>query len=100
MYYEGRCSFSQKWKLLDTWGGKLVENFVQAMARDIMAHGMKTTEKHGYPTCFSVHDESAALVKLGFGSVQEYEDLLCILPQWAKGCPVAAEGWQGKRYRK
>lgn len=100
LFYEGKCSFSQKWKLLDTWGGKLVENFVQAMARDVMANGMKTAEKAGYPTCFSVHDEAAALVKLGFGSVKAYEKLLCILPKWAIGCPIAAEGWQGKRYRK
>ena len=99
LFYEG-FDFKRRWKLIDTWGGKLVENFVQAMARDIMAHGMMTTERKGYKTCFSVHDESAALVKLGFGSVKQYERLLCILPDWAEGCPVAAEGWHGKRYRK
>ncbi|PHS61164.1 MAG: hypothetical protein COB09_18415 [Thalassobium sp.] len=100
LHFEGKDSKTQQWSLMKTYGGSLVENFVQAIARDIMAHGMFNAEKAGYPTIFSVHDEAAALVKKKFGSVKEYEKLLCILPRWAKGCPVVAEGWQGKYYRK
>jgi DNA polymerase len=100
LHYWGINSYTNKWSLLDTWGGKLTENFVQAAARDIMAYGMLTTEKHGYTTLFTVHDESVAIVPKDFGSVKEYEELLCKLPKWAKGCPIEAEGWEGPRYRK
>jgi len=41
-----------------------------------------------------------ALVPEDFGSYKEYEEILCRLPEWAKGLPVEAEGWEGIRYRK
>jgi len=100
LHYWGINSYTNKWSLIDTWGGKLTENFVQAAARDVMAYGMLTTEKKGYTTLFTVHDESVAVVPTDFGSVKEYEELLCVLPDWADGCPIEAEGWEGPRYRK
>lgn len=100
LFYYGVDAFSKKWKILDTWGGKLSENFVQAAARDVMAHGLLNCEKNGYEVLFTVHDEGVSLVKEDFGSYQEYEKLMCDLPKWAKGCPIEAEGWEGNRYRK
>ena len=100
LFYYGVDTFTKKWTKIDTWGGKLTENFVQAAATDTMAHGLKNCENKGYTVLFTVHDEGISVVKEGFGSYKEYERLMCQLPAWADGCPIEAEGWEGKRYRK
>lgn len=100
LFYWGTDPFSKKWVQLDTWGGKLTENFVQAAARDVMAFGLLNCERKGYVSLFTVHDEGVSIVKEDYGSYKEYEKLMCTIPKWAKGCPIAAEGWEGKRYRK
>lgn len=83
-----------------TYGGKLVENIVQAIARDFMVNGMFNAEKAGYPVVGTVHDELITEPKIGFGSVQELEHVVCVLPPWGKGCPIAAKGFESPRYRK
>jgi DNA polymerase bacteriophage-type len=84
-----------------TWGGELVENVVQALARDIMANGMLKVENKGYPLVLTVHDELVAEVQTEkAGSIDDFTALMCETPIWAKTCPIAAEGWIGKRYRK
>jgi DNA polymerase len=77
-----------------------VENIVQATARDIMANGMMKAHKAGYKVLLTVHDELVTEVPKGFGSVEEMEKLICDIPAWAAGCPIAAEGWRGERYKK
>lgn len=96
----GVNSVTKKWESISTYGGKLVENIVQATARDIMAEAMIRCESKGYPLVMSVHDELVAEVPEHFGSVDEFVELLTTKPRWAAGCPIAAEGWEGKRYRK
>lgn len=90
----------KKWDYEKTWGGILFQHAVQGTAMDIMANGMLNAEKNNYPALFTVHDESLAMVKKSFGSVKEYEEILCQLEPWAKGLPIIAEGWEGTRYKK
>lgn len=89
------------WVLLETYGGKLVENVTQATARDIICYTMLNAESRGYPIVLHVHDEAVAEVKQGFGSVEEFEAILNTLPPWAAHYPLkCAGGWRGRRYRK
>lgn len=97
--YWGVHPKTKKWVRLDTYGGKLVENIVSAIARDIMAEGMLRAEAAGYPIVLTVHDEVIAETTPD-KSVDEFVDLLTEIPEWAEGCPIDAEGWKGQRYRK
>lgn len=83
-----------------TYGGKLVENMVQAIARDIMMEGMLAAEEAGYPALASIHDEIVTLRKHGEGTIAELEKAVCIMPRWAQEIPLSAEGFECERYRK
>ncbi|MCH8821311.1 hypothetical protein IID23_02185 [Patescibacteria group bacterium] len=98
--FMGYDADKRKWVRQHTYGGRLVENYTQAAARDIMCYGMLTAEQAGYYQLFTVHDESVSEVDKDFGSVKKYEELLCKLPKWAEEIPIVAEGWEGIRYRK
>ena len=89
------------WVRLDTYGGRLAENVIQAVARDIMAHAVPLLERAGYPCVLRVHDEIVAEVPVGFGSIEQFEAIMATLPKWAEGWPIRASGgWRGLRYRK
>ena len=87
-----------------TWGGELVENVVQAVARDIAAHGILNVEEAGHPVVLHAHDEIVA--EVGDDVVKDpkavmfFEELLCKKPEWAATLPIKAEGFIGRRYRK
>ena len=84
-----------------TYGGKLCENVTQAVARDIMADAMLRLEEADFPVVLSVHDE--VVVEYAKPQGPELNNIIMImttLPEWAKGCPIDAEGFVTERYRK
>ncbi len=85
-----------------TYGGKLVENVTQAVARDILAAAMPIIEKAGYEIVLSIHDEiiSEAPNTPEFNT-EHLSQLLASCPSWANGLPLAAAGFEeADRYRK
>ena len=93
-------SVTRQWVSQIIWGGLLTENVVQATARDLMATAMMALEVKGYNVILSVHDEIICEVPDNFGSLDEMIDIMTRVPAWAEGCPINAEGKEGKRYRK
>lgn len=93
---------TRKWVRTATYGGKIVENITQAVARDIMAEAMLNSVKEGcpYDPIMSVHDELVCEVDEDKGDLKEFETLMSDLPVWAAGCPIVAEAERFKRYRK
>ena len=91
---------SKKWERLETFGGKLVENIVQAIARDLLSSAMMNVANAGYDIVFHVHDEIIAEVPDGQGSVDEMCMLMSINPDWADGIPLSADGYECEYYRK
>jgi DNA polymerase len=87
-----------------SYGGKLVENAIQGLCRDIMCDGGLRVEKNGFPVVFTVHDEVISLVKeseVRSDTLQVFEQLLSEVPSYVTGLPlIAKKGWIGKRYRK
>lgn len=89
------------WVRMETYGGKLTENVVQAVARDILAHAIIQLTHALYPVVLHVHDEIVAEVPHGLGDVGDFERIMGALPEWCASWPVkAAGGWRGRRYRK
>lgn len=107
-----RCVNSKNmwvWEYL--YGGKAVENAVQAIARDLMVCGMRNADKNGFRNIGTVHDELLTLFRKLLREdmdevVKEFCKLICILPHWAKGetlaetIPLKAEGYYGDRFKK
>lgn len=98
--YWGTDPKTKKWVEIHTYGGHLTENVVQATARDFMVTSQLRTADAGYIPLISVHDECLAERLKGRGSLKEFEKLMSKTPKWAKGFPLAVEGWKGDRYRK
>lgn len=96
----GVNSVTKKWERFALYGGLAFENIVQAIARDLLANGIKMAERAGYPVIGHVHDEIIAEIKKLWGSVKEFVGLICTLPPWALDLPLTAAGYRGKRYRK
>lgn len=94
------CGDLHRYCVLTSEGPIIVHNCTQAFCRDLMVNAMFNLEEANYPVVFHVHDEIIAEVLKGFGSVEEFENIMCKLPQWAEGLPVKAEGWRGEFYRK
>ena len=99
--YDGVSQFTRQWMSLRTYSGKLVENIVQAIARDIFMGGMLRAEEQGYPVCVRVHDElicetpdEAAYTVAGLSAIMSRGE------SWSTGLPLAAAGHEMYRYAK
>ncbi|WP_042395768.1 DNA polymerase [Clostridium saudiense] len=97
--YEG-IGATKKWERIETYGPKLVENIVQATARDLLAEAMINVDKKGYEIVMHVHDEIIVETPIGKGSLKEVCDVMAIAPEWAKGLPLRADGFECEYYRK
>ncbi len=84
-----------------TWGGKLTENVVQAIARDLLKESQLALEKSGTRLpILAVHDEHVCERKLDACKLEVFVKTMSGVPAWAKGLPVKVEGWENFRYRK
>ena len=103
LYYHGKDSKRQgAWGLISTYGGMLVENIVQAVSRDIMVQAMFRLEEAGYPILLTVHDEIVAETDEGFGSMEEFVEIMSKRCDWDENYnfPIGVDGWEGYRYMK
>ena len=82
----------------ETYGGKLVENIVQGIARDVLVDGMFALEQAGIPIVATVHDE--VIAESECDRLEEGIALLTKEQAWRKGLPLAVEGFVCRRYRK
>lgn len=92
---------NNQWMRIGTHPGMMVENIIQAMARDILVYGMLCAEEAGYKVLMSVHDE--IVTEVPDNSVYSAEELCayaCMCEEWAASIPLSAEGYEAKRYRK
>lgn len=96
----GVDSTTQKLVRYAVYGGLAMENLCLSIERDILVCGMRNVEAAGYPVVTHVYDEAVSEVPHGFGSVQEFERLMCKIPPIYDGLPIAANGFRVKRYKK
>lgn len=102
IYYSGVDQTNKKYTSISTWGGKLVENIVQAVARDLLASAMMNLENAGYSIAFHVHDEVILEIPNWDSSknLANAIELMCQLPKWAEGLPLNADGFDCATYYK
>ena len=101
--YMGMNQSTKKWEKIETYGGKLTENCVQAIARDCLAEAIERLSKAGFPIVFHVHDEVVIDIKPFADNktmLKAVTDLMTIVPAWAQGLPLGADGWVGSYFTK
>lgn len=98
--YLGQNQVTKKWERIESYGGKLVENIVQATARDCLAEAIERLEKAGYPVVFHIHDEIVVDAPPGKQDLEEMKRLMAEVPTWAEGLPLDADGWVNPFFKK
>lgn len=92
---------NKKWQVLETYGGKLVENIVQAIARDLLTHALHTIDSAGHKIVMHVHDE--AVIDEPTDSAATIDSICSLMttpPAWARGLPLDADGYECEFYKK
>jgi DNA polymerase len=98
--FMGQDGVTKQWKEFHLYGGFQHQNCVQSVAADVMWEAVIRCEAAGYPNRMRVHDEMIAMTLAGFGSEEEYHQLITTRPSWAPDLPIAADGWRNPRYGK
>ena len=92
-----------KWGRIETYGGKLVENVVQAIARDCLAQAIEHLEAAGLPVAFHIHDEvviDTAAFDTNDAMLDKVVKIMSTPIPWAEGLPLGADGWVGAFFKK
>lgn len=100
LYYRGINQDTKKWENISTYGGKLTENIVQAIARDCLAESLKRLEAAGYKTAFHIHDECILDVPVELANLKAVTDIMRQPIPWALGLILKAEGYKTVFYQK
>ncbi|PMC81844.1 DNA polymerase [Anaerococcus hydrogenalis] len=87
-----------KWDKIESYGGKFVENIVQAIARDILAEAMTRLEEKGFNIVMHIHDE--VVIESDSSSIKEVNQIMSIVPSWAPGLILDADGFESEFYKK
>lgn len=98
--YMGVNQTTRQWTRLETYSGKLVENAVQAIARDCLAESLMKLDAAGYHVVMHIHDEMVADMPKGTGSLKEVEEIMSQPIDWAPGLILNAEGWEDRYFKK
>ena len=98
--YMGVDQQTKKWNRIETWGGKLVENLVQATARDCLRESMFSLDAEGYDIRAHVHDEVIVTEPIGGRSVEQMAEVMGRTIDWAPGLPLRADGYETPFYMK
>lgn len=98
--YMGMDQTTKKWKRIETYGGKLVENCVQAVARDCLAQAIENLEKEGLPVVFHIHDEVVIDCRADTATLDAVVNIMSRPIPWAPGLPLNADGWVGGFFKK
>lgn len=96
----GSKTTAGRWGTLETYGGKLSENLVQAIARDCLCAAMKRLTDAGYKICAHIHDEVILEMPEGKGSLDDAVRIMCQNEPWNEGLVMNADGFEAKYYQK
>lgn len=97
--FMGQNQTTRRWEKTSTWGGKLVENIVQAYARDCLAVAMVRLAEEGWKICFHVHDEVIVEAPIGT-SWEQVAEVMGRPIDWAPGLLLRGDGYSTPFYRK
>ena len=98
--YWGQNQTTKQWCQIETYGGKLTENLTQAVARDLLMFAIKNLEAAGHKIVFHVHDEVIVEEPIDKIDLEGVYKIMSIVPDWAQGLPLGADGWVGDYYKK
>ena len=97
--YQGTNSTTKRWEWIETYGGKLTENIVQAIARDCLAHTLAKVEDI-YDVVFHVHDEIVCEVSTERDELSRIQEIFSQTAGWAEGLPLKGAGYVTPYYLK